>query len=207
MESVVKVRSYGVLLGAFLSISSMEAADAATCDNVCKPSPHAMAHHARARVLHRRDSGTEYAQSFYDYHSASRVTEEFVHRARGRENGFRVAPNDARIRFFRAHAGHGPAMTYRRLYPSTNYAPPAYHPPQAGAELDQQGFNGGVGDMEGSGVGGGYGGQAFLHTGQSRGSDEPANGGGVRPPSGYGPDYHGVWQGPVNPTRGGLSGH
>ena len=24
-------------------------------------------------------------------------------------------------------------------------------------------------------------------------------------PGGYGPDYHGVWQGPVVPTRGGLS--
>ena len=98
-------------------------------------------------------------------------------------------------------------MTYHRLYPSTNYAPPAYHPPQEGTELDQQGFNGGVGDMAGPGVGGGYGGQAFFNTGQSRGSDEPANGGGVRLPSGYGPDYRGVWQGPVNPTRGGLSGH
>jgi hypothetical protein len=206
---VVKVRSYGVLMGALLTISSVEAADAATCDNVCKPSPQAMAHHARARALHRRDAGREYAQSFYDYHSASRVTEEFVHRARGREDGFRVAPNDARMRFFRAHAGHGPAMTYHRLYSSSaNYAPPAYYPPQEGAELDQQGFNGGVGgDMEGPGVGGGYGGQVFLHTGQGKGSDEPANSGGVRLPSGYGPDYHGVRQGPLNPTRGGLSGH
>ena len=103
------VRGYGVLLGAFLSISSMEAADAATCDNVCKPSPHAsVVHHARAHAVHRADDGVAYAQSYYDYHSASRVTEEFIRRRAffppRRYDGFRVAPNDARIRFFRAHA-------------------------------------------------------------------------------------------------------
>ena len=54
--------------------------------------------------------------------------------------------------------------------------------------------------------GGGYGGTAYLYTNQGGGSDVPPNGGGVGLPGGYGPNYRGVWQGPVVPTRGGLSG-
>lgn len=213
----MKVRSYGALMGALLTISSVEAAGAATCDNVCKPSPQSSTvRHAPARAVHKADTSAEYAQSYYDYRSASRVTEKFVRRAaplpEARDDGFRGAPNDARIRFFRdARAVYAPPMAYPQPYPSAYSAAPQpayYPPPQEGVDLDQQGFNGGVGGMAGPGNGGGgYGGQAFLYTGQSGGSDEPANSGGVSLPTGYGPDYRGVWHGPVNPTRGGLSGH
>ena len=208
----MKVRRYGALMGALLTISSVEAADAAACDNVCKPVQQG-ATVRRARVIHR-DAGADYAQSYYDYRSASRVTEAFVRRAaprQARDDGFRAAPNDARIRFFRdPRAAYAPAMAYPQPYPSAYYSapPPAYYPaPQEGVDVDQQGFNGGVGGMEGPGGGGGYGGQAFLYMGQGGNTDEPSNGGGVSLPPGYGPDFRGVWQGPVNPTRGGLSGH
>ena len=204
-ESVVKVRSYGALMGALLTISSVEAADAATCEQVCKPVTATM-RPAPARV---RKADAEYAQSYYNYHSASRVTEQFVRgpaQSVARDDGFRVAPNDARIRFFYdQRAAYAPPA----YPPSAYYAAPAYYPgPQSGVDIEQQGFNGGVGygGMDGpDGGGGGGGGQAFLYLGQGGGSDVPPNGGGVNLPSGYGPTYRGVWQGPVNPTRGGYS--
>lgn len=225
----MKVRSYGALMGAILTMTTVEAAEAATCP--CAPVPAkqvSTVRHAPAPVVHRsKDAGAEYAQSFYNYRSASRVTEEFIRHApvaaptaRVQDGGWQVAPNDAHIHFYRDERE---VIVPQAAYPQpyyTPYAPPpayytpgpaAYYPPapepEPGLDIEQQGFNGGVGAGPGGGGGGGggYGGTAFLYMNQGGGSDVPPNGGGVGLPGGYGPDYHGVWQGPVVPTRGGLS--
>ena len=108
-------------------------------------------------------------------------------------------------------------------YPQSYYAPPGayaptayafpppgygYPPPEdASVDLDAKYFNGGVGaqaSMGGGGGGGGGGGTAFI-VNNGGATDEAPNGGGENIPAGYGPTYRGGWQGPVNPTRGGLA--
>lgn len=222
---MVKVRSYGALMGALLTVTAVEAADAATPP---PPKPATVVH--RAPAVHPSNAGEAYAQSFYNYRSASRVTEEFVRHAPAgaplaplaRNDGWQVAPNDAHIRFYRDYRevivpGAPYPQPYYYQQPSSYYAPPpVYTPPgyapsayapQDGLDIEQQGFNGGVGAMNGpgGGGGGGYGGTAYLYMNNGGGSDVPPNGGGVNLPGGYGPTYQGVWQGPVVPTRGGLS--
>lgn len=224
-ESVVKVRTYGALMGALLTISSVEAAEAATCDCIATPPKHAVTpRHAPAHIIHHAsDADAEYAQSYYNYNSSSHVGEVFVHNeaapilygpapmppAPVLYEGWRVAPNDAHIRFYhdeRVVYGPGvyPPPPPPRYYPQPYYPPAYYYPSAPGISLDNNGWGGGVGyGMADGGGGGGYGGQAFLYTGQGGGQAEPANGGGVNLPGGYGPDYHGHWQGPVVPTAGG----
>jgi hypothetical protein len=222
---VVKVLTYGALMGALLTISSVEAAQAADCECIVKPRHHAVTvRHAPAHIIHHASGAdAEYAQSYYNYNSTSHVGEIFVHNEAAPVmygpapilyEGWQVAPNDAHIRFYhddRVVYGPGvypapppPPVYYQQSY----YGPPAYYyPPAPGVALDNNGWGGGVGygmaDGGGGGGGGGYGGQAFLYTGQGGGQAEPANRGGVNLPSGYGPDYHGNWQGPVVPTAGG----
>jgi hypothetical protein len=216
---VVKVRTYGALMGALLTISSVEAAEAATCDCIAKPPKHhaVTLRHAPAHIVHHvSGADAEYAQSYYNYNSSSQVGEVFVRNEPApppmmRQESWQVAPNDAHIRFYHdERVVYGPSV-YPAPYPQSYYPQPAYppayyYPPAPGVSLDNNGWGGGVGygmADGGGGGGGGYGGQAFLYTGQSGGQAEPANGGGVNLPSGYGPDYHGVWQGPVVPTAGG----
>ena len=82
-----------------------------------------------------------------------------------------------------------------------------YPGPQAGIDIEDKGFTGGVGyetAMGGGNGGGGGGGSAFI-VNSGGASDEPPNGGGVNTPAGYGPTYRGVWQGPTLPSRGGLA--
>jgi hypothetical protein len=210
-ESVVKVRTYGALMGALLTISSVEAAEAATCDCVAKPPQHrtVSVRHAPAHIIHHANgAGAEYAQSYYNYTSSSRVGEVFVRTApMVRDDGWRVAPNDTHIRFYHdERVVYGPGV-YPPPYPPAYYGPPPAYYPAPGVSLDDKGWGGGVGYdggmAGGGGGGGGYGGQAFLYGGQSGGQDEPANGGGVNLPGGYGPTYRGVWQGPRVPTQGG----
>ena len=208
-ESVVKVRTYGALMGALLTISSVEAAEAATCTCLDKsPQQAATVRHAPARSVRRSyGADAEYAQSHYDYRSSSRVSEVFVGRPAEREDdGWRVAPNDAHIRFHRdERVVYAPAAVYPPPYPPVYY----YPAPAPGVALDERGLYGGVGYggmPGGGGGGGGYGGQAFLYGGQTGGQDAPPNGGGVNLPGGYGPTYRGVWQGPVIPTQGGGAG-
>ncbi len=223
-ESVVKVRTYGALMGALLTISTVEAAEAATCDCVAKPPQHhaATVRHAPAHIVHHASGAdAEYAQSYYNYNSSSHVGEVFVRTPPApvvRDDGWRVAPNDTHIRFYhdeRVVYGPGvyPPPPYavpvypQPVYPQPIYPPQVYYPAEpSGIQLGSQDIgDGGVGygGMPGGGGGGGGGGQAFLYTGQSGGQDEPANGGGVHLPGGYGPTYRGVWQGPVVPTQGG----
>jgi hypothetical protein len=219
-ESVVKVRTYGALMGALLTISTVEAAEAATCDCVAKPPQHKAAtlRHAPAHIVkHNPDAGAEYARSYYDYRSSSHVGEVFFRPAPvARDDGWRVAPNDAHIRFYhdeRVVYGPGvypqpPEPAYpQSYYPQPDYPPQAYYPsPASDIQLSNQDVgNGGVG-YGGPPGGGGGGGPAFLYMGQSGGSDVPPNGGGVNLPGGYGPTYRGVWQGPVVPTQGGGAG-
>jgi hypothetical protein len=209
-ESVVKVRTYGALMGALLTISSVEAAEAATCDCIAKPPQHRTLRHAPAHIVHPvTGADAEYAQSYYNYNSSSHVGEVFVRSEPApvmQDEGWQAAPNDAHIRFYHdERVVYGPGV-YPQPYPPAYYGPPpAYYPPPAPVSLDDKGWGGGVGygGMAGGGGGGGYGGQAFLYGGQTGGQAEPANGGGVNLPGGYGPDYHGNWQGPVVPTAGG----
>jgi hypothetical protein len=235
---VVKVRSYGALMGALLTISSVEAAEAATCPcaPVAPPPPskHAAVTKAPAPAQHaaRDDNGLGYAQSYYNYRSASRVTEQFVRNApvatpapapvarpMVQDDGWRVAPNDAHIHFYNDQRE---VIVPGAAYPQSYYAPPGayapmayayppsgygYPPPEdASVDLDAKYFNGGVGGeamMGGGGGGGGGGGTAFI-VNNGGATDEAPNGGGENIPGGYGPSFQGVWQGPVNPKRGGL---
>ena len=141
-ESVVKVRTYGALMGALLTISTVEAAEAATCDCVAKPPQHhaATVRHAPAHIVtHKPDAGAEYAQSYYDYRSASRVGEVFVRRRAcgSADDGWRVAPNDAHIRFYHdERVVYGPGVYPQPL--SAGLLPaaairPAYYPSPASA--------------------------------------------------------------------------
>ena len=217
-ESVVKVRTYGALMGALLTISSVEAAEAATCDCIVKPPKHhaVTLRHAPAHIVHHASGAdAEYAQSYYNYNSSSRIGEVFVRSAPApvmQQQNWQVAPNDAHIRFYHdERVVYGPAVYPQPYYsqpaPQPYYPPPAYYyPPAPGVSLDDKGWGGGVGygmADGGGGGGGGYGGQAFLYTGQSGGQDAPANGGGVNLPAGYGPTYRGSWNGQGTPTQGG----
>ena len=239
---MVKVRSYGALMGALLTIAGAETAEAAECKCIPTPAPkHHVASRPAPRAEQRKyDDSASYAQSGYDYRSSSRVTESFVRHAAApaplvmptvpppmvarHDDGFRVAPADARIRFYRDE---------KVIYvPTAAYPPPAYYPvpqpyyppPQqqsyyqggqgygqaAYGELmdgdyDQDSFSGGVGYGAGADAGGGGGGMtAYLYNGQG-GSDAPPNGGGTNLPSSYGPGYLNAWQGNGVPTRGGLA--
>jgi hypothetical protein len=229
---VVKVRTYGALMGALLTIAGVESAEAAECNCIPTPPKHAAVHPAprpAPHMVHRADEGRAYAQSWYDYHSASRVTESFVRHAPVvvapaivrpiapppvvRDDGFRVAPNDARIRFYRdERVIYVPTVAYPPPPPPAAYYPPPppppayYGPAPTYGSYDQSYFSGGVGYGEaGGGAGGGYGGVVTLANGGDQ--DAPPNGGGENIPPGYGPNYLGQWQGPTVPTRGGLAGH
>jgi hypothetical protein len=215
-ESVVKVRTYGALMGALLTISSVEAAEAATCDCIAKPPQHhaVTLRHAPAHIVHHASGAdAEYAQSYYNYTSSSHVGEVFVRTypapVAQRDDGWRVAPNDTHIRFYHDdRVVYGPGV-YPQPYPP-QYYPPTYYPEQVpDGSLNNQGLQGGVGydpSAGGGGGGGGYGGQAFLYTGQGGGQDAPPNGGGVNLPRGYGPGYRGSWNGQGTPTQGGGAG-
>lgn len=187
----MKLGSCAALMGALMAISSVDATTTGS-----EP-PHPTARPDAAKNAPRPTATNR--GSFYDYNAAKPVSEHLIGAdvlAR-RDDGWRAAPNDARLGFFRGRrAGYAPM-----IYP---YPPSGSYYSRPGVELDQQGFNGGVGGMEAGG--GGYGGQAYLYSGQGGGSAAPSNGGGVNLPPGYGPTYRGVWQGPVNPTRGGLRG-
>jgi len=176
----MRIRACITLMGALLTISYV---DAATIASTPLPQPTARPDPAKDA----QQPAAESAETFYDYNAAGRVSERFIRTdlpATGDE-GWRSAP------------------------PAANHPPPSgyYFYPRPGVELEQQGFNGGVGYGGTEGSGGGYGGQAYLYMGQRGGSDEPPNGGGINLPPGYGPTYRGVWRGPVNPTRGGFGGH
>jgi len=226
---VVKVRSYGALMGALLTIAGVESAEAAECNCIPAPPKHAAAHPAPAPhvVHHARNDGEAYAQSWYDYHSASRVTESFVRHAPVvvapvivrppqslppvvRDDGFRVAPADARIRFYRdERVIYVPTVAYpppqAGYYPPPPPPPAYYGPAPAEGSYDQSSFNGGVGYGDPAGGGGGYGGVVTLANGGDQ--DAPPNGGGENIPPGYGPGFMGGFQGQPIPTRGGLAGH
>lgn len=225
---MVKVRTYGALMGALLTIAGVESAEAAECNCIPTPPKHAAVRPV-PHVVHRtQNDGKAYAQSWYDYRSAGRVTEAFVRHAPVvaapaiirpplvappvvRDDGFRVAPNDASIRFYRdERVIYVPTVAYPPP-PAAYYPPPApppayYGPPPSYGTYDQSYFSGGVGYGAGAdGGGGGYGGVVTLANGGDQ--DAPPNGGGVNLPPGYGPGYMGGWQGPLVPTRGGLAGH
>ena len=205
----MKVATYGALMGALLAISAAETAQADDCTTVCKAPPHArVVHHAPARVIHRT-GGAAYAQYGYDYRSSSHVGEVFVRNAPApiayADDGFRVAPNDAQIRFVREEKViYVPIAAYPAPYPPP---PPAYYYPQPlpGISLDERQFNigGGGGVGYGGEQGGGGGGGGFIYSGQTN-QDVPPNGGGVNLPAGYGPGYMNAWQSGNAPTRGGL---
>ena len=211
----MKVRTYGALMGALLTISSVEAAEAATCDCIAKPPQHRAVtlRHAPAHIVHHASGAdAEYAQSYYNYNSSSHVGEVFVRSEPApvmHDQGWQMAPNDAHIRFYhdeRVVYGPGvyPQPYYQQPAPQPYYPPAYYYPAAPGVSLEDKGWGGGVGyGMADGGGGGGGGGQAFLYGGQTGGQDEPANRGGVNLPGGYGPDYHGKWQGPLVPTAGG----
>ena len=149
------------------------------------------------------------------------------------DQGWNVAPNDAHIHFYDEREVIVPA--YSQNYGPPAYAPTSYNGggyfqgggysqggggyyqsppmgygypgPQAGIDIEDKGFTGGVGyetAMGGGNGGGGGGGSAFI-VNSGGASDEPPNGGGVNTPAGYGPTYRGVWQGPTLPSRGGLA--
>lgn len=212
----MKVRFPGVLLSALLVTSAIGLSQAA-----CQPKPSDNGARASAQIAPpaarppqssantpkpaarpaaprrtraARPAGEEYAQSYYDYRSASRVIERFSFEPRFRRP----------VRFYRDRF-YGPRDPRRYGAPGSEYPPPplppAYPPPRPGTRLDRGNFNGGVGD---TGAGSGYGGQAYLYN-RGAGSAVPSNGGGVNLPPGYGPDYHGVPQGPLPPSRGGLN--
>jgi hypothetical protein len=192
-------------MGALLAISAVETANADDCTMVCK-APHKIVHHAPAHVIHR-SSGASYAQPFYDYRASGRVGEVFVRNAPPAmaygDDGFRVAPNDAHIRFVREEK-----VVYVPVaaYPAPYGPPPAYYPqPLPGISLDDRQFNVGGGGGVGYGVenNGGGGGGGFIYSGQTN-QDVPPNGGGVNLPAGYGPSYTNAWQDGRAPTRGGL---
>jgi hypothetical protein len=212
-ESSVRVRFPGVLMSVLLVISAIGLSEAA-----CQPKPPDNGARASAQIAPpaarppqssantpkpaprpaparraARPAGEEYAQSYYDYRSASRVIERFSFEPR-----FRRPVRFDRDRFY------GPRYPRRYYAPGSGYPPPppAYSQPRPDTRLDRREFNGGVGD---TGAGSGYGGQAYLYPNQSGGSAMPSNGGGVNLPPGYGPDYRGAPQGPLPPTRGGLN--
>jgi len=144
----MKIRHYGALTSAFLITLSTGAAQAS--DAACPPTRavhHTAARPAPARVVRRNADAEKYAQSFYDYHSASAVSEVLVRRvAVQRESSWQEAPNDARIRFQPTNVG----MVYV---------------PRQSVAINDNDFNGGVGDTQGGGGGGGgYGGQVILAT-------------------------------------------
>jgi hypothetical protein len=231
---VVKVRTYGALMGALLTIASVETAEAAECKCAPEAPKHQAAQPTPRPAARSYDNGRAYAQSGYDYRSSSRVTETFVRRAAvaapamvrpapmmappmAYDDGFRVAPNDERVRYFRDEkVVYGP-MAYapppQAYYPPPDdgYGPPPFDP-QDGFETgyDLTYDTGGVGYSGGFGGGGGrFGGmggpmRAYLNDPNASGSDVPPNGGGVNLPPGYGPYYNGGWQGPPVPTSGGL---
>jgi hypothetical protein len=207
---VVKVRTYGALMGALLTISSVEAAEAATCDCIAAPPQHHVTlRHAPAHIVHHvRGADAEYAQSYYNYNSSSHVGDVFVRSEPApvmQDEGWQMAPNDAHIRFYHdERVVYGPGVYPQPYYPPPQSYPPAYYyPPAPGVSLDNKGWDGGVGYGMADGGGGGYGGQAFIYGGQAGGQNEPANGGGVNLPGGYGPTYRGTWNGQGTPTQGG----
>ena len=227
---MVKVRTYGALMGALLTIAGVESAEAADCNCIPISPKHATVRPA-PHVVHRaRDEGKAYAQSWYDYHSAGRVTEEFVRHAPSihpmapppvvRDDGFRVAPNDARIRFYRDEkviyvptvAYPPPPHAYYPPHPPAAYYPPPppptyYGPAPAYGEFDQSYFSGGVGYGADAGGGGGGGLGGVVTFANGGGADVPPNGGGVVLPPGFGPGFMDGFQGQPVPTRGGLVGH
>jgi hypothetical protein len=211
---VVKVRTYGALMGALLTISAIDTAEAATCTCVDRAPRHhvVIERQVPAHIYHQAydtDTDLEYAQSYYDYHSTSRVGEVFIGRPVEEtppDDGWRVAPHDAHIRFYRdERVIYVPVAPYSRPYPHAYY-PPAYYPlPPHGIQLYDESFEGGVGASAEAGAyaGGSSYGQNFVYGGQGSGAALPPNGGGVALPGGYGPTYRGGWQGPVVPTMGG----
>jgi hypothetical protein len=152
----------GAAISALLLIAGVPTAEAANCK--CASS--------------YRNDGRAYAQSWYDYRSSSRVTESF-----GYDDGFRPAPDDARLP-----------------------PPPAYYPPPpVEGSYDNDNFSGGVGyGAPDAGYAYGYGYGYAVHYANGDNRNLPSNGGGVNLPPGYGPTYRGVWQGARVPTRGGL---
>lgn len=150
----MKIRSYGALTSAFLITLTAGAAEAATATCDCPPKVvhHAAARPAPARTVRRNADAEAYAQSFYDYNSASVVSEIVARRLESSlppEQPWQEAPNDAKIRF---HAY------------DTGMAAPQRQPV---ALNDNEQFEGGVGYTMGArpGDGGGYGGQVHLYTG------------------------------------------
>jgi hypothetical protein len=221
---VVKIPLTGALLAtAILTLTGGDAGASQSC--TCVPSRHAnskSARHAPARIVQpASDAGAEYAQSYYDYRSASRVGEvvQVLYPAERRALPWRVVPDDVNIHFYRDRVSyHEAPLPYQAGYgPAGYYGPPAnyygvptgyYGPPPGdyGMRVNDQGFDGGVGyGMDGGGGGGGYGGQAFIYGGQRGGQNAPSNSGGVNLPAGYGRDMYGNWQGPVPPHPPGKS--
>src|ERR1700733_914647 len=113
-------------MGALLTITSVEAAEAAPPAPSCVPAPQACA--PAKPVVHRApvhlsdDNGLAYAQSGYNYRSASRVTEAFVHTPAPA----RVAPNDAHIPFYRDERE---VIVPGAVYPQSYYQPSSYYAP------------------------------------------------------------------------------
>ena len=195
----MKIRSYGALTSAFLITLSTGAAKAAdaTCDCPPKVVHHAAARPAPARAVRRNADAEAYAQSFYDYNSASVVSEVIARRLESSlppEQPWKVAPDDARIRFQPTDVG---------------MAPPEGQPI---ALNDNDQWNGGVGYTMGAhpGDGGGYGGQVHLYTG-AVGQNGPtyndynnsfSTGGFAQGP--HGTETSGIWSGtpPTGPRPG-----
>ena len=155
----MKIRSYGALTSAFLITLSAGAAQAADASCDCPPK---VVHHAAAarpapaRAVRRNADAEAYAQSFYDYNSASAVSEVIARRLENslppeqyQQQSWQEAPNDARIRF----QAYDPRMAAAQGQPI--------------ALNDNEQWDGGVGYTMGArpGEGGGYGGQLHLYDG------------------------------------------
>jgi hypothetical protein len=139
----VKIRTYGALTSAFLitlAASPVQAADV-SCECPPKVVHQTAARPAPARAV-RKHADAEYANAYYDYHSANVVSEVLVHRASQQAEPWRVAPNDANIRFHEYDTGV------------------AYGPrPRQQVALNDNEFTGGVGNDYADpryGGGGGY---------------------------------------------------
>lgn len=155
----------GFLLACAMAAAPVQAAEMCrppqmkcSCDCPAPPRGH-------ARMM--RPGGQAYAESFYDYRSASYVDNRNWH------GEWVVAPNDGYV--------EGPRQAPRRL--SGYYAPPAaYYPPpedfgpppvnygptsEIYGSIDDRGLNGGVGygGADGGGGGGGGYGQVFFADG------------------------------------------
>jgi hypothetical protein len=191
----VKIRYYGALTSAFLLSLSTGAVEASDCGCPPKAVHHTTVHHAVARPapvpeIHET-ADAEYAQSYYDYHSSSTVTEaresresdeDFAphHRqwARGAHGHWVVAPDDARIRF------------HSYVYDVA--------PPQGVYPMNDNDFTGGVG--------GGYS-EAYADSysgGYRDGYGQMHFGPGQNGPAGYGGNFGGFSQGDYGAERGGV---